>query len=61
MLTGKFKRDALPDATGSRAGYMAAKKKEGKTGWSNYDEFKDDEVYWKLTEVLDRIAKAKGG
>lgn len=60
MLTGKFKRDQAPDAQGSRAGYMHAKKQEGKTTMSNWDEFASDEKYWALVAVMEKVAKKHG-
>ena len=61
MLTGKFKRGVSPEASDSRAGYMADLKKQGKAEWSTYDEVKDREDYWNLVAILKRIAKGKGG
>ncbi|KAH3711272.1 1-deoxyxylulose-5-phosphate synthase YajO-like [Dreissena polymorpha] len=60
MLTGKFKREETPDPAGSRAGYMAAKKSEGKTTFSNWDEFNNDDNYWKLIDIIKKIAEKKG-
>ncbi|XP_045181803.2 1-deoxyxylulose-5-phosphate synthase YajO-like isoform X2 [Mercenaria mercenaria] len=61
MLTGKFKRDQKPDATGSRAGYMHAKREEGKnTSASNWEEFGSNENYWKLIAAMEKVAKANG-
>lgn len=60
MLTGKFKRNQIPDATGSRAGYMQSKKEEGKTTMSNWEEFGNDDKYWNLIAIMEKIAKAHG-
>lgn len=57
MLTGKFKRDQVPDAKGSRAGYMASMKSQGKTTMSNWDEYCNDESYWKLIGIMEKIGK----
>ncbi|XP_060586682.1 1-deoxyxylulose-5-phosphate synthase YajO-like isoform X2 [Ruditapes philippinarum] len=61
MLTGKFKRNQKPDATGSRTGYMQAKREEGQNkSTSNWEEFGDNDAYWKLIEVMEKVAKANG-
>lgn len=60
MLTGKFKRNQTPDATGSRAGYMQSKKEEGKTTMSSWEEFRNDDKYWNLIAIMEKIAKAHG-
>ena len=60
LLTGKIKRGVSPEASDSRAGYMADQKKQGQTAWSPYDEVKDREDYWNLVAILERIAKGKG-
>ena len=40
---------------------MQAKREEGK-GYqtSNWEEFGDNDAYWKLIEVMEKIAKANG-
>ena len=58
MLTGKFKRDVVPDAQGSRAGYMASMKSQGKTTMSNWEEVCNDESYWTLIGIMEKVAKA---
>jgi hypothetical protein len=61
MLTGKFKRNQKPDATGSRTGYMQAKREEGQNkSTSIWEEFGDNDAYWKLIEVMEKVAKANG-
>ena len=60
MLTGKFKRNEVPEAADSRAGYLLKLAKANKTHahFNYWDELENDETFWNLTEVMERIAKA---
>lgn len=60
MLTGKFKRNEHPDDTSSRVGYMASMKKKGGYTTANWDEFTDNENYWKLIDLMQQVAKNHG-
>ncbi|XP_060556222.1 1-deoxyxylulose-5-phosphate synthase YajO-like [Ruditapes philippinarum] len=54
LLTGKFKRGGVPDASTSRVGYMLAQKAFGQLGaWS---QFSDDDQYWQIIDVLKQIS-----
>ncbi|XP_045182530.1 1-deoxyxylulose-5-phosphate synthase YajO-like isoform X2 [Mercenaria mercenaria] len=60
LLTGKFKRNNIPDATGSRVGHMIARKASGESVSSDWEKFCDDEQYWNLIALMEKFAKAKG-
>ncbi|XP_045181905.2 1-deoxyxylulose-5-phosphate synthase YajO-like [Mercenaria mercenaria] len=59
MLTGKFKKDQEPDATGSRVGYFNSKK-EIPHWMKDWIEFGSNDKYWALITVIETIAKAHG-
>ena len=60
MLTGKFKKDVVPDAGSSRAGYLASLKREGKSNMSYYEGIANEDRFWKLLDVIEDTAKIHG-
>ena len=60
MLTGKFKKDVVPDAGSSRAGYLASLKREGKSNMSYYEGIANEDRFWKLLDVMEDTAKIHG-
>lgn len=59
MLTGKFKKDQAPDEK-TRAGFFAKVKKEGKGTVSYYDDVANEENFWTLMDVMEKVAKNHG-
>ena len=58
MLTGKFKREEVPDAGSSRVGYMFSQKAFGQLGaWATYS---GDDQYWKIIDQLKQISMDNG-
>lgn len=60
LLSGKFKRDQQPDATRSRVGHLKARKSKGELVESSWDRYSNDEGYWTLIALLEKISKSKG-
>ena len=58
ILTGRFKREEIPDASSSRVGYMFSQKAFGQLGaWATYS---DDDQYWKIIDQLKQISMDHG-
>lgn len=60
MLTGKFKRNVVPDEKGSRAGYLDAMKKQGKIYFSHWEDVAHQDSFWTLMDLIKNIAKKHG-
>lgn len=59
MLTGKFKRNAEPESL-TRASVLDKLFRDGKFQFSMWDEVKQNDQYWNLIEIMERIAKKQG-
>jgi len=64
ILTGKFKRDDkdfLTTLAGTRLGWTNEKPEERARGATPYiEEYRENEDFWTLQELLDTIGKAHG-
>lgn len=60
MLTGKFKRNVVPNERESRAGYLDSMKKQGKFYFSYWEDKADQDSFWTLMDLIEKTANKQG-
>lgn len=60
ILTGKFKRNEIPDPKGSRVGFIHADESKATTGFPAWNTYRDNEKYWQLMELIKSIGDKHG-
>lgn len=58
LLTGKYKKDVVPDEKQNRMGII--KKMESKVNLPDWSNYQNNEAYWDLIETMKTIAGNHG-